>query len=110
MVSDSQLLANRVDAVILVIRAQRDKRGLVSRVMHQMAAVRGEFLGLVLNAVRSEAGGYFRRNYRAFYDYYHNGASDGRSGRSGSGNGRGRSDRGDRVGAADTEAVDQDAT
>ncbi len=69
IVGDSRLLGNQVDAVLLVVRAMADKRGLVSRVMRQLKQVRGELIGITLNAVRTSAGGYFRDNYRAFYEY-----------------------------------------
>lgn len=69
IVGDSRVLANCVDAVLLVIRANVEKRGLVSRMLGQLRDAKAEVLGLVLNGVRTSAGGYFRRNYRAFYEY-----------------------------------------
>ncbi len=76
VVGDSRVLANRVDAVVLNVRALQEKRGLVSRMINQVNDARAEFLGLVLNGVRSSAGGYYRRNFEAFYEYQ-NGGTDG---------------------------------
>ncbi|MHB1157900.1 MAG: GumC family protein [Phycisphaerales bacterium] len=83
IVGDSRLLANRMDAVMLVVRAMQEKRGLVSRVMNQLANSRAEFMGLVLNGVRSSAGGYFRRNYQQFYEYQSSGSAPARPARRG---------------------------
>jgi len=69
VVSDSRVLADRLDAVLLVVRAMQEKRGMVSRVMGQLKDCRAELIGLALNGVRSSAGGYFRRNYQQFYEY-----------------------------------------
>lgn len=74
VVGDSRVLANRVDAIMLTVRAMREKRGLVGRMIRQLIDARGEFLGLVLNGVRSSSGGYFRRNYEAFYEYQNGGS------------------------------------
>jgi succinoglycan biosynthesis transport protein ExoP len=73
IVGDSRLLANRVDAVILTVRALQEKRGLVARLIRQLEDARAEFLGVVLNGVQSAAGGYFKRNYRAYYEYQNGG-------------------------------------
>ena len=36
---------------------------------NQLEESRAEFLGVVLNGVRSSAGGYFRRNFRVAHQY-----------------------------------------
>lgn len=66
---DATALANRCDAAILVVRAFSEKRGLVARVRDQLDESRAEFLGVVINAVRSAAGGYFRRNFKTAHEY-----------------------------------------
>jgi len=81
IVGDSLLLADRVDAIMVVVRAMQERRGLVARVMRQLDGVRSEMIGLVLNDMRSSAGGYFRRNYRQFYDYQNSKPGDSRRGR-----------------------------
>lgn len=63
------LAADRCDAVVLVVRAYSEKRGLVNRMRTQLQDARAELLGVVINAVRSSAGGYFRRNFQASHEY-----------------------------------------
>ncbi|MFT5424532.1 MAG: succinoglycan biosynthesis transport protein ExoP [Phycisphaerales bacterium] len=67
--SDAATLANRVDASILVVRALAEKRGMVARLKRDLDDARGEFLGVVVNAVRSAAGGYMRKNIQTAHDY-----------------------------------------
>lgn len=66
---DGYALANLVDASVLVVKAMREKRGLVGRVRNQLAESRAEFTGVIVNAVQSSAGGYFKRNIRATHEY-----------------------------------------
>lgn len=68
---DGLSLANRVDAVALVVRAMSEKRGLVARLRAQLGECRGEFLGVIVNAVRASAGGYLRGNIKATHEYQH---------------------------------------
>lgn len=81
IVGDSRVVANRVDAVLLTVRANREKRGMVCRLMAQLDDARGEFLGLVINGVRASAGGYYKRNFEAFYEYQNGAAGDRRQNR-----------------------------
>jgi len=67
--ADGLALANKCDSSMLVVRAMREKRGLVNRVRNQLVDCRGAFLGAVANGVRSSAGGYFKRNIRATHQY-----------------------------------------
>jgi polysaccharide biosynthesis transport protein len=66
---DGFALTNRVDAVVLVVRALSEKRGLVNRLRVQLAESRAELLGVVVNGVRSATGGYFKTNIRATHEY-----------------------------------------
>jgi polysaccharide biosynthesis transport protein len=66
---DALVLANRVDAAVLVVRASQEQRGLVARIIHQLADARCEPLGVVLNGARGTAGGYFRKNYETMAEY-----------------------------------------
>lgn len=70
--SDAIMLAGHCDATVLVVRAMAEKRGLVARVRNQIDQTSTEFLGVIINGVRGAAGGYFRRNFRATYDYLNN--------------------------------------
>lgn len=67
--SDSKLLTKQVDAIAVVVRAMSEKRGMVGRILRQLAGERADLLGVILNGVQSSAGGYFRKNYQAFYQY-----------------------------------------
>ncbi len=69
LTSESCLLAKQVDAVAVVVRAISDMRGMITRVLRQLDGQRADVLGIVLNGVRSSAGGYFRKNYAAFDRY-----------------------------------------
>ena len=69
LTSDSQLLAKQVDAIAIVVRAGRDPRGMVERMLRRLDGQRADVLGVVLNGVRSAAGGYFRKSYEEFYNY-----------------------------------------
>lgn len=67
---DGFALANRCDAVALVVKALQEKRGLVNRLRAQLGEARGEFVGVIVNGVRSSAGGYFRKNFEATHRYH----------------------------------------
>lgn len=69
LAGDSQAIAGQVDAIVMVVRAMSEQRGMVARVARQLQGQRAELLGLVLNGVRSSAGGYFRKNYQEYYRY-----------------------------------------
>lgn len=70
---DGIALANRCDAVALVVRALAEKRGLVARIRDQLNDVRAEFAGVVVNAVKASAGGYMKKNIRESFEYQNNG-------------------------------------
>lgn len=67
--SDGLSVANRTDASCLVVRAMGEKRGLVGRLRNDLSEAKGEFLGVVVNAVKPSAGGYIRGNMRATHEY-----------------------------------------
>jgi capsular exopolysaccharide synthesis family protein len=83
LTSDSQMLAKQVDAIAIVVRASVDKRGMIDRMVNQLDGQRADILGVILNGVRSSAGGYFRKSYQEFYRYRQpaNGSVDLASGR-----------------------------
>jgi capsular exopolysaccharide synthesis family protein len=70
---DAMALANRCDAVMLVVRALSEKRGMVARLRNELSEVKAEFLGVVVNAVRSAAGGYLKGNILAAHKYHNGG-------------------------------------
>ncbi|MCC6322445.1 MAG: polysaccharide biosynthesis tyrosine autokinase [Phycisphaerales bacterium] len=67
---DGLALANRCDASLMVVRALNEKRGLVNRVRTQLSEARAELVGVVVNGVKSSAGGYFKRNIQATHEYH----------------------------------------
>lgn len=66
---DALVLANRLDAAVLVVRAHQEQRGLVARLMGQITDSRSELLGILLNRPRGTAGGYFKKNYATMAAY-----------------------------------------
>lgn len=69
LISDALLLATMVDGVILVARAGQNSRGVLKRAREQLQAVNAHIFGAVLNGVKARAGGYFKQQYREFYEY-----------------------------------------
>ncbi|MDX2197633.1 MAG: polysaccharide biosynthesis tyrosine autokinase [Phycisphaerae bacterium] len=67
--SDSLVLATLVDAVIVVARAVSNSKGELRRARDQLVRVGGRVVGCILNGVQARAGGYFKNQYREFYDY-----------------------------------------
>jgi len=67
---DAQALAQRCDASILVVRAMADKRGMVARIKNELSETKSEFLGVIVNGVKSATGGYMKRNIRTAHEYH----------------------------------------
>jgi capsular exopolysaccharide synthesis family protein len=68
-VSETVALAPRVDGVVTVIRARANSRGVLTRMRDTLRQIKAEHLGIVLNAVRAQGGGYYGRNIRTYYAY-----------------------------------------
>jgi len=66
---DALAMAGRVDAAVLVVRANREQRGLVARLIAQFSETSCHFVGMLLNRPLSSAGGYFKKNYAAMAKY-----------------------------------------
>lgn len=66
---DAATLSGVCDAVLLVVKAFAEKRGLVARLRGQLGDQKAEFLGVVVNAVQASAGGYFKRNFEQAFEY-----------------------------------------
>ncbi|MEM8872903.1 MAG: hypothetical protein AAGD32_01475 [Planctomycetota bacterium] len=69
LVSESAAMAARVDGVITVVRAKENSRGVLQRLRDHLRQLRAEHIGVVLNGVRAQSGGYYARNIKTFYDY-----------------------------------------
>ncbi|MGD0461359.1 MAG: polysaccharide biosynthesis tyrosine autokinase [Tepidisphaeraceae bacterium] len=72
-VSETVGLAPHVDGVVTVVRARVNTRGVLSRMRDTLRQVKAEHLGVVLNAVRAQGGGYYGRNIRTYYEYQNGG-------------------------------------
>jgi succinoglycan biosynthesis transport protein ExoP len=70
LVTDALVLTGMVDGVVMVCRFRRTSRGALLRARSQLEAINARVLGVVLNAVQTTRGGYFRKQYRAFYEYH----------------------------------------
>jgi Mrp family chromosome partitioning ATPase len=88
LVSETIALAPRVDGVITVVRARANSRGLLTRVRDTLRQVKAEHVGVVLNAVRAQAGGYYGRSIVDYYKYQ-NGSMNGHANGHTNGNGGG---------------------
>ncbi len=69
VVAESASLASRVDGVISVVRAHAESRGLLQRMRDTLRQLKAEHYGVILNAVRAQGGGYYRRNIKTYYKY-----------------------------------------
>jgi Mrp family chromosome partitioning ATPase len=66
---EALVLANKVDAAMVVACAWKDQRGLVMKLAGQIMDSRAQFLGAVLNRMHMTAGGYLRKNAEAMAEY-----------------------------------------
>ncbi len=76
---DGMAVANRADASMLVVRALGETRGMVARLRNELDDCRADLLGVLVNAVRSSAGGYMRQNIRVSRAYHTPGMKVGQS-------------------------------
>lgn len=73
LASDAMALAPRVDGVVSVVRAQANSRGLLQRMRDSLRQIKAEHVGIVLNGVRAQGGGYYGRNIKTYYAYQNGG-------------------------------------
>lgn len=69
LMSDALVLASQVDGVLLVSRAAGNTKGELRRANEQLQRIGARVIGAVLNGIEARPGGYFRRQYREYYDY-----------------------------------------
>ncbi|MFW5733583.1 MAG: polysaccharide biosynthesis tyrosine autokinase, partial [Oceanidesulfovibrio sp.] len=70
-VTDSTLIANKVEGVVMVVRAFATSRDVVRTGLDALRKINAKILGVVLNGVKLEKEGYY---YYQYYYYYY--ASD----------------------------------
>ncbi|MBI4514576.1 MAG: polysaccharide biosynthesis tyrosine autokinase [Deltaproteobacteria bacterium] len=68
-VTDSVVIATKVDGVLMVVRGGEWGRDVISKALAQLTAVRAHLLGAVLNSVNVTRGGYSYYYYRHYYGY-----------------------------------------
>ncbi|MCP3905720.1 MAG: hypothetical protein GY715_19005 [Planctomycetes bacterium] len=66
---EPMVLANKLDASVLLVRAYQEQRGLVARLINQLTDAHAELLGIILNRPRGTAGGYFKKNFATMAEY-----------------------------------------
>lgn len=69
LMSDAMVLSSLVDGVLLVSRAAGNTKGELKRANEQLQRIGARVIGAVLNGIEARPGGYFRRQYREFYEY-----------------------------------------
>ena len=69
LTSDALVLAPAADGVVLVVRANRNSRGVARRARNLLTDVGARLFGGVLNAAQVARGGYFREQLRDYYEY-----------------------------------------
>jgi len=69
LTADALVTAPVVDGVVLVVRAAANSKGAVQRACSLLTDVNAHMLGIVLNAAQVTRGGYFREQFRAYYEY-----------------------------------------
>jgi len=69
VVTDARIMAGLADGTIVVVHAGDTSRGILQRTLSELRNDQVHILGVLLNAVRTRKGGYFRESYRSYYDY-----------------------------------------
>lgn len=69
LASDAMVVSTAMDGCIMVLRAKENSRGVARRAYGVLQGVNAHFFGAVLNAAQVTRGGYFREQFRAYYDY-----------------------------------------
>ena len=66
---EAMVVASKVDAAVLVVRASQEQRGLVARLIGQLHDGNCDLIGILLNRPRGTAGGYFKKNFATMASY-----------------------------------------
>lgn len=69
LISDALMIATQVDATVMVARAGTGTKGALRRAREQFQRINARVIGAILNGVQARPGGYFREQYREYYDY-----------------------------------------
>ncbi len=66
---ESMVVADCCDASLLVVRAEKDERGLVGKFVHQLQETHSVLIGTVLMRPSHTIGGYFKKNAELMAEY-----------------------------------------
>lgn len=66
-VTDSVILANKVDASILVVRSGKSHISVVDRAKEQLSMSKAVIIGIVLNGLKVNHGNYYYYKYNSYY-------------------------------------------
>jgi capsular exopolysaccharide synthesis family protein len=69
LISDALVVATLTDAVVMVARAVSGTKGTLRRARELLQRINARVIGAVLNGAEARPGGYFRQQYREFYEY-----------------------------------------
>jgi capsular exopolysaccharide synthesis family protein len=69
LISDALVVAMLVDATVMVARAAASSKGALRRAREQFQRINARIIGAILNGAQTRPGGYFREQYREFYEY-----------------------------------------
>ena len=78
VVTDSAIIANRADGVVLVIRSGEVDRRDLKRAVEQLRQVKARVLGYIMNGISEK-----HQDYYYYYEYYQHEMADARKGRGG---------------------------
>lgn len=70
-VIDTAVIAPKVDGVVLVVEANKCSYHFIQDIKKQLELSETRILGVVLNKVRVEKGGYYNRYYKGYYSGYY---------------------------------------
>lgn len=70
-VIDTAVIAPQADGVVLVVEANKCSYRFIQDVKKQLELSETKVLGVVLNKVRVEKGGYYNRYYKGYYSGYY---------------------------------------
>ena len=69
LISDALVIATQVGGVLMVARAVETSKGFLKRACEQLDKINAHLIGAILNGVQARPGGYYRKQYREFYEY-----------------------------------------
>lgn len=75
-VIDAAVVAKQSDAALMVLASDVVPRGEARRMVNQLKNANPNILGVVLNKINSQNGGYYGKQYKGYYKYYGYGQSD----------------------------------